>query len=332
MAKILVIGSGNFGICLANHLARQGHNISLFSRSQQVATSINQTRKHPNYLRDHLIHQNIEAITSTSKISENLLTVVLAIPTQSIRDTCKKFLDTLMSADTVTCASKGIEVKTGLPPSKVIAEEGGICLDKIALLSGPSFAIEVMESQPTCVAIASKNPKTAEKVQNIFHAPHFRCYTTQDTIGLEIASAMKNVIAIAAGASVGLGYGSNTQAALITRGLAEITRLGVSMGASPLTFNGLGGVGDLFLTCTSEKSRNFKVGLSLAKGLSLDQIREDLGSTAEGISTTKAIYKIGYETQDIPITEAVYNVLYKSSPIKEVVWKLMTRNAKPELT
>ena len=189
-----------------------------------------------------------------------------------------------------------------------------------------------MEGRPTCVAIASKNDNTAKKVQAIFHAPHFRCYTTLDTIGLEIAGAMKNVIAIASGAIASLNYGTNTQAALITRGLAEITRLGVHMGANPLTFNGLAGVGDLFLTCTSEKSRNYKVGTYLTKGDCLTEIREKLGSTAEGISTTRAIYKIGRNKIDIPITNAVYKVLYESASIKDVIWKLMTRDAKPELT
>jgi len=333
MSKIMVVGSGNFGICLSNHLGQRGHHVTLVARSQAVADHINTERHHPKYLRKFNIDENVTAVCQADTVKDRSYNnIVLAVPTQTIRENARIFSDILKSATSITCASKGIEMGSGLTPTKILLDAIDIDQGKIAVLSGPSFAIEVMSSQPTCVAIASADKHTAELVQNLFHAPHFRCYTTEDTIGLEIAGAMKNVIAIAAGASAGLGYGSNTQAALITRGLAEITRFGVSKGANPLTFNGLGGVGDLFLTCNSDKSRNYKLGFSLSKGKIIDQATSEIGSIAEGVPTAKAIYNLANRTIDIPITSAVYKVLYDSADINKVVWELMSRESKPELT
>jgi glycerol-3-phosphate dehydrogenase len=232
----------------------------------------------------------------------------------------------------LVCAAKGIEVGRLHLPRDIIADVlGKEVAHNAVFLSGPSFATEIAARQPTAVAVASKDPKRAAWAQELFHAAHFRVYTSDDPIGLEVAGALKNVVAIASGASVGIGFQMNSRAAVITRGLAEITRVGVALGANPLTFNGLGGVGDLFLTCTSEKSRNFSVGYHLGKGESLEAAIKAVG-VAEGVSTAKAAYdlcnKLGVEA---PIITEVYRVLYEGKPITQAVMDLLTREAKPEI-
>ena len=201
-----------------------------------------------------------------------------------------------------------------------------------AFLSGPSFAIEVAARQPTCVTVASLSTERAHRTQRLFHAPFFRVYDISDPIGLEIAGALKNVIAIASGACAGAGFQLNARAALISRGLAEITRFGLALGANPLTFAGLSGVGDLFLTCTSEKSRNYTVGYRIGQGESLQYITDTLGSVAEGVTTTKAAYEMAKRLGvDSPITDAVYSVLYEGKNYKVAMLELMSREPSQEL-
>jgi glycerol-3-phosphate dehydrogenase (NAD(P)+) len=233
----------------------------------------------------------------------------------------------------LVCAAKGIELGTLLLPGGVIASVlGSAVAEKASFLSGPSFASEIAAHQPTCVTAASKFEKSAAWTQELFHAAQFRVYTSPDPIGLEVAGALKNVIAIAAGAAVGIGFQMNSQAALITRGLAEITRVGVAMGANPLTFKGLSGVGDLFLTCTSAKSRNYTVGYRLGKGETLNKVTAEIGSVAEGVATAKAAYELSRSLGvSTPIIEETYKVLYEEKPIAQAVMDLLTRDAKSEL-
>ena len=205
--------------------------------------------------------------------------------------------------------------------------------DRSVILSGPSFAVEIMGGQPTCVSLASRDAERCLQAQYLCHTPLFRCYTSDDPVGLETAGALKNVIAIAAGAAAGLGYQQNSQAALMTRGLAEMTRIGLAMGANPITFNGLGGVGDLFLTCTSRKSRNYTVGFRLGQGENLDHIIESVGSVAEGVTTAKAANTLADKLGvDAPIIREVYAVLYKGKDIHDTIIDLLNRTPKPEIT
>ena len=331
--KILVLGAGNFGTCLAQHLAEKGYGVTVWARSPDIVASINNTRKNPKYLSAVTLSPRLNAI---NKIDPQVVTeasvILLATSAQSLSSILPELKGHIRLNQLLVCASKGIEVGTMRLPTQVIEDcLGSEIAWKSAFLSGPSFASEVANRQPTCVVAASRDPKRAAWAQELFHAAHFRVYTSEDPVGLEVAGALKNVIAIAAGASVGIGFQMNSRAALITRGLAEITKVGVALGANPLTFKGLGGVGDLFLTCTSEKSRNFTVGYRLGKGESLDEILSSTDSVAEGVATTKAAFDLAKKLNvETPIIDEVYRVLYERKPITQAVMDLVTRDAKPE--
>lgn len=333
--SILVLGSGNFGTCLAQHLANKGLSVTIWARQDEVARSINSARRNPAYLSDIVLSEGINAISSLdAKAFKDRSLIILAVPTQAARSVLQSIKPYISAETIVVSAAKGIENQTLALPldiiKDVLGEKHG---EKAVVLSGPSFAAEVIARQPTAVSLGSYSEKAALAVQAIFHTPYFRAYTSDDPVGLEVAGALKNVIAIAAGACAGLNFQQNSQAALLTRGLAEITRIGVRLGAQPLTFTGLGGVGDLFLTCSSTKSRNYSVGYRLGRGEELPHVLKTLGSVAEGVATSKAAWQLAQKLSvDAPITEQVYAVLYGGRPIKEAVMALMTREAKPELT
>ena len=330
--KILVLGAGSFGTCLAEHLAEKGYHVVVWCRSKEVADALNTTRKNPKYLSTINLSPRLSA---TSIIDRDLLetasVVVHVTPTQTMREVLGLVKPFWHEDLLLVCAAKGIEIGTLKLPGGIIADVlGPEVADAAAFLSGPSFATEIAARQPTAVAVASKSPERAHWAQELFHAPHFRVYTSDDPIGLEVAGALKNVVAIAAGAVVGMGFQMNSRAALITRGLAEITRIGAALGANPLTFKGLGGVGDLFLTCTSEKSRNFSVGYRLGRGEDLASTLQSVG-VAEGVTTTKAAYELVQRLGvDAPITTEVYRVLYEQKAITQALMDLLTREAKPE--
>ena len=330
--KILVLGAGNFGTCLAQHLAEKGYHVTIWSRSAAVAEAINNTRKNPKYLSTINLSPRL---TATSNIEAGTLAetsvVVQVTPTQTMREVLAQAKTGWHRGLLLVCAAKGIEIGSLRLPSGIISDVlGPEVAEQAVFLSGPSFAVEIASHQPTAVAAASRSAEAAHHAQELFHAAHFRVYTSDDPVGLEVAGALKNVVAIAAGAAVGIGFQMNSRAALITRGLAEMSRVGAVMGANPLTFKGLGGVGDLFLTCTSEKSRNFSVGYRLGRGEPLDQVLGTVG-VAEGVSTAKAAHelvtKLGVEA---PIINEVYRVLYEQKPIAQAVMDLLTREAKPE--
>lgn len=332
--KILVLGAGNFGTCLALHLSRLGHDVCIWAREYLVVDMINREHRNPKYLSQIELPTNLRACSAlTFETVQGFDAIIIAIPTQFIRSVLQK-IKTLDLSKLLICAAKGIEVGTEKLPLQIVSDVLGECIaNQTVALSGPSFASEIAVNQPTGVSMASYSLNHALWGQKIFHSPYFRVYTSNDPIGLEVAGALKNVIAIASGACAGLGFQSNAKATLITRGLAEMTRIGVSLGANPLTFNGLGGVGDLFLTCTSEKSRNFTVGYRMAQGQTLAQVLASMGSVAEGVATTKSAYVLTNKLNVAnPITSAVYQVLYENKPIKDAVAELMTRDAKPELT
>lgn len=331
--KVVVLGTGNFGTCLANHLAGLGHQVTMWGRSIDITDSIQNLHRNPKYLSHVPLEPNLRA---TSLLTEELLSetefLVLAIPTQFLREALTPLRGRLKKNCIVVCAVKGIENGTFNFPIEIIEQtllhENR---DRIIILSGPSFAIEVAEKQPTAVSIACKDPESNRQTQELFHSSLFRVYTTEDPIGLEVSGALKNVIAIASGAAAGLGFQQNARAALLARGLAEIARIGSSMGANPITFMGLGGVGDLFLTCTSEKSRNYTVGYRLGKGEKLDEVLKTIGSVAEGVATTKAAFELCEKLKvDAPIIRVVHSVLYGGSTVAEGLYKLLNREMKSE--
>jgi glycerol-3-phosphate dehydrogenase len=286
-------------------------------------------------LTQYKLSERIEAVTGLEpRYAREVDAIILAVPTQVLRAVLRNWRTAITEEPLLISAAKGVENKTlSLPLSIVASVLGEEIADKTVVLSGPSFASEIMAGQPTGVSLASRSVKRALAGQALCHTPLFRCYTSDDPVGLETAGALKNVVAIAAGATVGLGYQQNSRAALMTRGLAEITRVGLALGANPITFNGLGGVGDLFLTCTSEKSRNFTVGYRLGKGENLDDILRTVGSVAEGVTTAKAAFELAERLKvDTPIIREVHAVLYQAKNIHDSIGALLNRKPKPEIT
>ena len=331
--NVVVLGAGNFGTCLAQHLARMGHQVFLWDRQIETIDGINLKRRNPKYLTQYELKPNIMGVHHLPKLSwEEIGFVVVAIPTQAIRTVLKTHKDVFPSGLVWISAAKGMENETFEFPTQIISNELGEKITRHPVcISGPSFAAEVMADQPTAISVASKDVDACKEVQALFHSGPFRAYTTQDVIGLELCGSLKNVIAIASGACSGLGYQENSKAALITRGLAEITRIGVALGADPLTFLGLGGIGDLLLTCGSQKSRNFTLGYRLGRGEKIQEILATVGSVCEGYYTSKAAYDLSHNLKvDAPIADQVYRVLYEAKDIKSAVEDLMRRSPKEE--
>ena len=330
---VLIIGGGNFGTCLAFHLAKKCRLVTIFDRSEIVVNGINTTHHNPVYLTKYELPSNVRATTSISQIDFSTLShAVLVVPVQVMAEALEAFRDTPLKQIPIICASKGIDRNSKKFPLGIIqAVCGQDAYMNACILSGPSFAVEVMEKQPTAVSIGSHNPEMAALGQELFHDPYFRVYTCDDPTGLEVAGALKNVVAIAAGACVGFGFQVNTMAALITRGLAEMSRFGMALGAQKHTFMGLAGVGDLFLTCTSEKSRNYSTGYHLAKGWSLERTLASLGSVAEGVFTAQAAKEIAIDLKiDAPLTLAVNEVLFEGVSIDKAFQKVINRDPKSE--
>ena len=331
--QIGVIGAGSWGTTLANLLAKKGFSISLWVYEDDLVQSIETKRENLFYLPGVKLSEKIVPTGSLEEVCQNKDLLINVTPSQVVRQVLQKIHPYLSSQIKLVSASKGIENNTLLTMSEVFQEvlssvEGG---KRLAVLSGPSFALEVSKETPTAVTIASKNQELAEQLQHIFSTSYFRVYTNTDVIGVELGGALKNVIAIAAGISDGLGFGHNTRAALITRGLSEISRLALKMGANPSTLSGLTGLGDLILTCTGELSRNRSVGIKLGKGMALNHILKNIRMVAEGIKTTKSAYDLSKKKGiPMPITEQVYFILYQDKNPKEAVTELMDRELKVE--
>ncbi|UQW98524.1 NAD(P)H-dependent glycerol-3-phosphate dehydrogenase [Rummeliibacillus sp. G93] len=333
MSRVAVLGAGSWGTSLAIVLAENGHDTLLWTHRKEQAEEISNQHRNAKYLPETILPENLNATDDMEKAISHAEIVVMAVPTKGIRETCKKMLKTLDKKVLFIHVSKGIEPNTLLRISDIIKEEiPAEFIEEIVVLSGPSHAEEVVLHHPTTVAAACEDIVAAERVQDLFMNQYFRVYTNQDVIGVEIGGALKNVIALAAGAVDGLGFGDNAKAALITRGLAEISRLGVKMGANPLTFSGLAGMGDLIVTCTSVHSRNWRAGHMLGKGYTLDEILEQMGMVVEGVRTTKAAHQLAekYEVS-MPIAEALYSVLFEDKNPRQTVEELMLRVKKQEL-
>ncbi|HFB83754.1 MAG TPA: NAD(P)H-dependent glycerol-3-phosphate dehydrogenase [Thermodesulfatator sp.] len=331
--KIAVLGAGSWGTALARLLARKGLSVVLWARRDNLAQEIIIRRENPIYLPGIRLPETLKVTAHMDQALSGVEVIVLVVPSHGLRETLRIARDMIPKGlRAVVSATKGIETETLKRMSQVIEEEVPDLAARVGVLSGPSFATEVAQEVPTAVTVAAHLPEVAGLLQELFHTPFFRVYTTNDVVGVELAGALKNVMAIAAGIAEGLGFGTNTRAALITRGLAEISRLGLALGANPLTFAGLAGLGDLVLTCTGTLSRNRQVGLRLGRGESLEAILASMKMVAEGVRTTKAAYRLAKaQAVELPITEKVYEILYQGKAPAQAVRELLSREPKPEM-
>lgn len=326
-----VLGAGSFGTALGSVLLANGHDVTLWCHSAGHAEEINEAGRNTRF-QTRFALPGIQATGELAAAVAGMDLVLFVCPSHATRDVARRVAPHLDPDALLVCATKGIE-QGGETMAEVLVEElGEDARHRLAFLSGPSFAFEVLERQPTAVVAASWDHDVAEAVQAAFATPFFRVYTSEDVMGVELGGAVKNIIAIAAGAADGLGLGHNARAAIITRGLAEISRLGMALGASPITFMGLAGMGDLVLTCTGDLSRNRTVGKGLGSGMTLDEVTETLGGqVAEGVRTTASTWALAKKIElDMPIVNAVYAILYQGKTAEAMVGALMGRPLKRE--
>lgn len=330
MEKMCVLGAGSWGSALALSLAKKGYEVSLWTLNEEQANKINKTKENIDYLPGILFPNNINTTTDLNKAIENSEIIVLAVPSQAIRNVCEKIKPYVKENQILVDVAKGLEKGTGLRLSEVCKEE--LPNNPYVVLSGPSHAEEVSRDIPTTVVVASESLEIAQRVQDIFMSPKLRVYTNPDIVGVELGGALKNIIAFGAGICDGLGFGDNAKAALMTRGIREIARLGVAMGANASTFSGLSGIGDLIVTCTSMHSRNRRAGILIGQGKSLDETLKEVKMVVEGITATEVAYEVAKSLNvDMPITNAIYSVLYGGMNPNEVVIELMMRNKTHEM-
>ena len=328
MTRVAVLGAGSWGSVLAHHLAGKGLDVLLWARDAEQAQVINTTHRNPAYLPGRTLCEGLRATAALAEVAGRDV-IVSAIPSQSVRGVLEQLHASAPRAEIVVGASKGIESDSLKRMSEVVAEV--LPGRDYVVLSGPSFAEEVLEGQPTAVVAASRQAAAAEQVQALFTAPAFRVYTSSDVVGTELAGAFKNVIAIAAGMCEGLGLGSNPRAALVTRGLAEISRLGVALGADPLTFAGLAGVGDLVLTTCGSLSRNRALGVALGRGQTLADYTARQRTVIEGVPTARVALRLAAKAGvELPIAEQVAECLFQSKSPRRAIAELMERTPKPE--
>ncbi|AEV94835.1 NAD(P)H-dependent glycerol-3-phosphate dehydrogenase [Pediococcus claussenii] len=333
--KIAVLGAGSWGSVLANLLVKNGNDVVNWTNMEEQAKELNENHTNRAYMPDLTYDDRLIATTDLKMAAQDADAILFVVPTQVMRLVAQQLVDVLKNSKQkpiIIHASKGLELNTHKRLSQVLSEEiPAEYRSSMVVLSGPSHAEDVAKDDLTLVTAASSNINAARKVQSLFMSEHFRVYTNDDIVGVEMGAALKNVIAIGAGALHGLGYGDDAKAALITRGLAEISRLGVAFGAKPLTFMGLSGVGDLIVTATSEHSRNWRAGNELGQGMSLKEVTNTMGMVIEGVPSTKAAYELAKQKKiEMPITDAIYDVLYNDKNIKTVINGLMEREGKAE--
>lgn len=329
--KISVIGAGSWGTALALQFARRGHDVSLWGRDQRQLAAMARDRENRRYLPDARFPDSLHPIESLQQAVKNAAILLIAVPSHGLRETLLEVRPFLRQSVRVCWATKGFELATGKLPHQVVEEILGN-ERPLAVLSGPTFAREVGDGLPTAMTVAANDNDFAAELAAALSDESFRAYTSSDMTGVEVGGAVKNVLAIASGMAYGRGFGDNTLAAVITRGLAEMMRLGVALGGKPLTFSGLAGVGDLVATCTSPKSRNRTVGEKLGQGMKLDDIIDQMNMVAEGVKSSKAILGLANRAGvEMPITEGVVKVVHDGLDPADMVKSLMSREAKPEI-
>lgn len=330
--KIGIIGAGAWGTALALLLADKGHDVALWMYEKDLAEETQRTRENRVYLPGFTLPANITVTPSLEEAVRDRPYILSVVPSHTVRTVSKQLAPHLADNAVIVSASKGIEIDTLMPLSDVFRETlPPKFRNRLCFLSGPSFAREVAQKMPTAVALASYDPDAGNLVQKLMSTPYFRVYTNADVIGVELGGSVKNVIAIAAGVLEGLGFGYNTMAALLTRGLAEMSRLGAALGADPRTFSGLAGMGDLVLTCTGGLSRNRTLGVRLGKGEKLDDILKGAKTVAEGVKTAKAARELARKNGiEMPIAEEMYKILYEGKEPRQATKDLMGRTLKGE--
>lgn len=330
MEKLCILGAGSWGSALGLVLAKKGYQVNMWTLSEEQAEKINRTRENIDYLPGVLFPNNITLTTDIEDAIKDSKIIVLAVPSQAIRSVCKQIKTFVKDDQIIVDVAKGLEKGTGLRLSEVCEQE--LPNNPYVTLSGPSHAEEVAKDIPTTVVVASNDLEIAQSVQDIFMSPKFRVYTNPDIVGVELGGALKNIIAFGAGICDGLGYGDNAKAALMTRGIREIGRLGQAMGANSSTFAGLSGIGDLIVTCTSMHSRNRRAGILIGEGKNLEETLKEVKMVVEGITATEVAYEVAKDLKiDMPITNAIYSVLHNGSNPNEVVIELMMRNKTHEM-
>ena len=329
MSKVTFLGGGSFGTALAVVLAEKDNIVNIYNRDKKVVDEINIKRTNEKYMKDLIIPENVTAFVDISEAIEGADYIVLSVPSHVIRSMCRSIKDILPKNIPIISIAKGIEEDSDKRLSSVIREE---LQNPIVVLSGPSHAEEIAMKLPTTLVSTSEDMKYAFEVQDLFMTPNLRIYTNDDIIGVEIGGAVKNVIALAAGVLEGLGYGDNTKAALMTRGMKEISRIGIVLGGKLETFYGLTGMVDLIVTCTSKHSRNRRAGFLIGSGESLNEALSEVGMVVEGVKACKAFYQLKERIGvSMPITDGLYKVLFENKQPKEIVDNLMIRSKKSEL-
>jgi len=331
-SRIGILGAGGWGTALAVLLHSNGHEVSLWEFREDAARCLAEQRENKDFLPGVKIPLGISITTNLKRVVKGKEFLFVAVPSHVVRSVAEQLTNIPLGRTTVVSCSKGIENETLLRMSEVLSKTiPDLLADRIVALSGPSHAEEVGKGIPTVVVAASLSQKSARKVQDVLMSPVFRVYTNEDLVGVELGGALKNIIAIAAGISDGVGFGDNTKAALLDRGIVEITRLGTAMGANPMTFAGLSGMGDLIVTCTSRHSRNRYVGEQIGRGKSLQEVLNGMIMVAEGVRTTRSAYDLSrIHRVEMPITAEVYKVLFEKKEPKQAVYDLMTRDPKAE--
>lgn len=329
MSKIGVLGAGSWGTALAILLNNNGHEVCIWSALADEVESLNAKREHESKLPGVHIDEKIQILGDLEEAMKDKDILVTAVPSSFTRNTAKQMKPFIKEGQIVVNVAKGIEEATLMTLSEMLEEELGVA--DVAVLSGPSHAEEVGRGLPTTCVVGAKTKKTAQFIQSVFMSDVFRVYTSPDILGIEVGAALKNVIALAAGAADGIGYGDNTKAALITRGIAEITRLGIAMGGKAETFAGLSGIGDLIVTCASMHSRNRRAGILIGQGKTMEEAMNEVQMVVEGVYSAKAAKKLGEKYGvAMPITEEVCKVLFENKPAKVAVQDLMIRAKKDE--
>ena len=328
-ARVAVMGSGSWGTAFAKVLADAGHPVTMWARRPELADLISTEHRNPDYFPDIPLPRTLRAVTEPHAAMQGADLVVLGVPSQALRDNLSRW--EIPPRAVVVSLAKGIELGTGMRMSQVVEQAAGVASARIAVITGPNLAREIAEGQPSASVAASVRLETAEAVQAICHTPRFRVYTNRDVIGCELAGATKNVIALAVGMAIGLGFGANATASVITRGLAETTRLGVALGAEPYTFAGLAGLGDLVATCSSPLSRNRTFGEELGRGRTVAEIAASTRQVAEGVKSCASIQALARGAGvEMPIVEQVAAVIAGEVTPEEMIGALMSRSAKPE--